>query len=301
MASQTPDYSAQLKGRRADKVSSLLTKTPQQNGHMVFLANDDEGVRLNGGRRGSEFGPQAIFNQIKNLSKRSVMPPLYAHTLHSSPAMESFSSKQAKEQRDIESLLEQGPSVFIHLGGGHDHIYPLLKALAKNERRIKVVNIDAHLDTRTDPLPHSGTPFRQFDREHPGMMELTQLGIHPYANTDSTFTELSTPMRIFNWQKTESMDVVDLFPQINDHDQIVLSLDCDGLDSSVMEAVSAVNHLGISKEKAFALFNHYWNISQNRPSYLGLYEYNPLYDNLSNKGARLLAGLIYPFLLKETR
>jgi formiminoglutamase len=50
----------------------------------------------------------------------------------------------------------------IHLGGGHDHVYPLLKAIETKYKKIIILNIDPHCDTRESEHNHSGTPFRQF-------------------------------------------------------------------------------------------------------------------------------------------
>ena len=80
----------------------------------------------------------------------------------------------------------------IHLGGGHDHIYPLLRALSAQNDRITVINIDAHLDTRTDDLPHSGTPFRQFARER-GCNKVNFDPIRdpiPFSNASNNFRPL---------------------------------------------------------------------------------------------------------------
>ena len=62
-----------------------------------------------------------------------------------------------------------------------------------------------------------------------------------------------------------------------------------------MEAVSAVNHQGLSLTTVKIIFN---TIKALQPTqqYLGIYEYNPIYDNLSQKGARALTDLIVSWI-----
>ena len=166
-------------------------------------------------------------------------------------------------------------------------------------KRFVIVNIDAHCDTRPEPLPHSGTPFRQFDGETSLDFDLIQLGIHPYANTEATLAPLKRGrMDIYGVgelpsegpsMKTFLDDTVPIHPDAH----YIVSLDCDALSSSIMEGVSAVNHDGLEFGQVSAIFR--WakeHLPQERTSY-GIYEYNPIYDNLSQKGARALAALIY--------
>jgi formiminoglutamase len=62
-----------------------------------------------------------------------------------------------------------------------------------------------------------------------------------------------------------------------------------------MEGVSAVNHQGISSREVQKILETVLN-SKKGKKYFGFYEYNPLYDNLSQKGARFIASLIYNIL-----
>src|SRR5690606_24005866 len=97
--------------------------------------------------------------------------------------LSDFHEAQKKETSLISGHLKKYPQSFIcHLGGGHDHIFPLLSALGESYSELIVINIDAHADTRTDSSFHSGTPFRQFANSYPGKFHLFQMGLHPFAN-----------------------------------------------------------------------------------------------------------------------
>ena len=76
---------------------------------------------------------------------------------------------------------------------------------------------------------------------------------------------------------------------------LFISIDSDAISSSVMEAVSAVNHDGINPKHLLDWVNMLKEFPC-KTQVLGIYEYNPVFENLSQKGARYLAGLIYTFL-----
>jgi formiminoglutamase len=67
-----------------------------------------------------------------------------------------------------------------------------------------------------------------------------------------------------------------------------------------MESVSAVNAFGFSSEQCFSFLKEYCHmlkkISSHHFPILGIYEYNPLFENLSVKGGRFLAGLLYEMI-----
>ena len=163
------------------------------------------------------------------------------------------------------------------------------------------MNIDAHLDTRDDDLKHSGTPFRQFLEQYPNT-KLFQFGIHQYTNPASNFEKLSTEMDVTTSQEIQSMSVLEfknyLEKKFSDLDDMiwVLSLDSDALHSSVMEAVSAVNHNGLTTKQILTIME-YVGLKQKENKYFGIYEYNPLYDNQSQKGARTIVDLLTHWIL----
>ena len=197
----------------------------------------------------------------------------------------------------------QKSAKIIQIGGGHDHIYPFLKAINTKYKKITVVNIDAHLDTRLDKTFHSGTPFRQFSEEVEGDFKLIQIGIHRFANPESNFQKLAKgKMDVFTFHdlkttsKNFSQEVFPIIEKIIDHQNdennaLVFSLDCDAIDAGIMAGVSAVNHQGLPFFVVQEILNKIK--AKKNAMYFGIYEYNPVYDNLSEKGARAIANLLY--------
>lgn len=266
--------------------------------HLIITSDDDTGVMLNGGRLGARLGAKAIINSFHQLIAASdalshhVIPLCPELTRHPQLFETDFKAYQAQQIDGLKKILNQSWTKLVHLGGGHDHIYPLLCAIESEVKKpLCIINLDAHLDTRVDEQHHSGTPFRQFSNASQFPMKLLQVGIHEFSNPLSNHQPLSKGQMLI-----VSPDNVmkSLEKELSDEYQVVLSLDADALDASVMEAVSAVNPQGLKLE----LVHQVIDLLQSREerAVFGIYEYNPVYDNLSQKGARVLARMMDHFL-----
>lgn len=296
----------QISPRSKDRLEKYFRNSSQYKASFL-LAKSDIGVCRNGGRRGAKFAPEAILNVFKKLADHFTQDTTFCHEKVIDHNFDhNFNAAQEIEYKNIKKILEQKNShIFFHLGGGHDHIYPLLKAIECNHEKILVLNIDAHLDTRIDPLFHSGTPFRQFANQTKSEFKLIQLGIHDFANAKSNYDplpkgdmEIYEQSLISEWTNNFNDSIekyLDALVEDYKDYTFVLSLDCDALTSDVMDAVSAVNHRGIPAHTINEIFSWYKKRNQ-KNYYYGIYEYNPVFDNLSQKGARYLAALVYQSL-----
>ena len=293
----------QLAKRAQTRLSQLFDNKIANSNILVLTSSDDQGVIRNGGRNGARYAPKAILNSLKGLTQNqetSTWKFSEAECAKGFDFKKDFTNAQHQSIEKTKNSLKgfKGKKI-VHLGGGHDHIYPLLGSLGNIP--IGVINIDAHLDTRTDSLTHSGTPFRQFANEHKNKFHLIQMGIHPYANTQSSYQPLGNNGQMDILDKKQIPELKTLLEKSDPKMQWVFSLDCDGLHSSIMEAVSAVNHRGIKESEFIDIFNTYLNYTNNHKQLFGIYEYNPIYDNLSQKGARFLSDIIYQFLTQSKR
>ena len=282
--------------RKKAQLSSFVSQDASTAKALFLMSSSDWGVCRNGGRRGSRFAPEAISNVLKKMTAVSEPSPLYFREVSYSDEEEDFVRAQEKSARCIKETWSRFPGDKIfHIGGGHDHIFPLLMSL-RDEKAIHVVNIDAHLDTRAEPLFHSGTPFRQFADLYRGHFRLTQMGIQTFSNNFSSYENLSAEMVIFSPDEIlNNREMLEEKIAFSRDELTLLSLDCDALNAESMEAVSAVNPAGLPLECVREIFHYYGKIEQEKKIY-GIYEYNPLFDNLSQKGARALASLIYSAL-----
>jgi formiminoglutamase len=305
MKNQKDDYKEienQLAPRSKDKI---VVSNSFKNSRNLFLTSScDYGVIRNGGRRGANFGPKSILNSLSSMSA-SLCKEVNHTVIRGKTSEVNFDSQQIEDTNAISSAIKTANEKNIwHLGGGHDHVYPLLKAISESHEKICVINIDAHLDTRVDELSHSGTPFRQFANETKGEFLLYQLGIHRFANTQKNYDQLKNgEMKVYTTLQMQKESAnfanMNLFLEreivIPKDYVVVLSLDCDAIDSMTMEAVSAVNHDGLSLRSIKDIFSWYFS-RQQAQMFTGIYEYNPVFDNLSNKGSRAIASLIESFL-----
>lgn len=286
--------------RKTSQLSSLITDQVDQADFLVIGSPCDMGVIRNGGRNGARFAPQAIINCFKKMTISHHLQDSQIAVVTTPESIlnkyrQDFIQAQIEESQFIDSILGQftGKAIF-HLGGGHDHIYPLLKGLKKT---VGIINIDAHLDTRTDQLPHSGTPFRQYidqlKEAEKKNVDLLQVGIHSFANACENYQNMNPFMTELTVKDFLNLPSLSTRPGESKNQTWLLSLDCDGLDSSLMEAVSAVNHQGISALEWQKIKDKYLTQINQRPAIIGIYEYNPIYDNLSQKAARFLAAQMY--------
>jgi formiminoglutamase len=280
--------------RSLSKIRKLFTNSDSNIN--LFTSSTDIGVRRNGGRNGARFAPIVIIEQFKNM----------IFHLRDIEFSEFEISNRQKEEKDFElaqkaEIKNIGQKLndqnLIHIGGGHDHIYPLLMALEKKFKNIYVLNIDAHCDTRNEEVSHSGTPFRDFDKNKNKKtnFKLIQFGVHLFANSPSTLKDLqNSSMQIIN-DPQDTTTLFNVLDKVNFKDSaFVLSLDCDGLSSDIMKAVSAVNHFGTSAQTMNAIIDRVKLIDAKHKSF-GIYEYNPIFEDLSLSGARFIAHLLYKF------
>ncbi len=283
-----------IEDRTLTKIRKLFIQDKVSN--QIFTSSTDIGVRRNQGRNGARFAPNVILEQFKNMTfHESNLFFTQIEVANRENEETEFDNSQAVESKSITQNLNEKNS--LHLGGGHDHIFPLLKSLETKFHKIVVINIDAHCDTRIDEQSHSGNPFRKFDllKKSETEFNLIHFGIHPYANSPLTLSPLkySSMKVIMDIQNTKT-----LFEELEKLDlknsALVLSLDADGLNSSIMKAVSAVNHNGISAQVMSEVFNHFKK-SESLYKCFGIYEYNPLYEDLSLAGARYLAQLVFQY------
>ena len=293
------DWRENLSTRKGKRVRDFIQAQSESGQIKILTSSSDWGVVRNGGRRGSLHAPLAILSSFKAMATPKNFPTLETAEV-ANHSLEEYHFEKAQSE-EAKLIKEKQKLPLLHIGGGHDHAYPLLKGLRDSgHKSVHVINIDAHLDTRIDPCVHSGTPFRQVANEVGKDFRMTQLGIHDYANVEGNYEDLPGKMKILGLSQLRGYETFSKAlkkeVKIKDHELTILSLDCDALHSSFMEGVSAVNHDGFQLEEMQSILSFYQKHTKDHV--FGLYEYNPKLDNLSNKGSRALAALLYQFCLE---
>lgn len=289
-----------------DQERIINNKAEINSADILFLKfSSDIGTIRNLGRRGSMYAPEAILSVVKKLACHNLLKWSDIELSNLVLEKENFQKAQSSLATEIQNsiLKAKRTQKFIYLGGGHDYIYPALKAINHFTKKLVVINLDAHLDTRTDTDPNSGTPFRQIANDFDGEIEIIQLGIHDFANSISTMSNLKKAKEVVATYEdvrfgTKDFTETDKFLArvipFQDDTTYVFSLDADAMDSGIMEGVSAVNHRGLPYD--FIEDVLLYMIDELKCQHFGIFEYNPVYDNLSQKGARTLAALIYQIM-----
>src|SRR5262249_20635154 len=129
----------------------------------------DEGVRRNFGRLGAAQGPRAIRSALWRLvttdcTTGSVLdlardPPLDIGDIRIGGSLEH---SQESLGIVVSEILQAG-AVPVVLGGGHETAYGHYLGYVYANKKVGIINLDAHLDVRPliDGQGHSGSPFRQ--------------------------------------------------------------------------------------------------------------------------------------------
>lgn len=302
----TKPTNTQSQKRFKESLSSLFVQEGDKASHLFIKSSSDIGVVRNGGRNGARFAPKSFLSFFKRLALDLGLENLtFKEVEVSNEELEinDFNSAQKTETEKIKSLLSKHAGVqCIHLGGGHDHIYPLLMAQA-HKPQIIVINIDAHADTRTDEHFHSGTPFRQFSEDYSGDFSIFQIGLHPFANSLSTLSPLKKGDFQTLWrEELSSVEKIRNFfseikKKVSPETVMIFSLDADALSGEIVPGVSAVNGDGISIETLKLLWDQYLLLGP-QEKILGIYELNPLYDTLSGISMRSISSFVFHTLKK---
>lgn len=299
----------QSQKRFQESIGALFSQNEKNTKHcLVLKSSTDIGVIRNGGRNGARFAPQSFLSTFKKFSQNeSLQKWTFEEREVSSKDLEeeNFQRAQEVEAQNIAATIAGSSAQFVcHLGGGHDHIYPLLKAVSPGLKKVVVINIDAHADTRTDGEFHSGTPFRQFSEAFSGEFKLYQIGLHPFANSFSTLSPLSKGQMNILWKKDLNEENLKRFfaqikSEVNKETLVVFSLDADALHGTEVPGVSAVNPEGLSRGELLLVWNEYISLPLSHSPYLGIYELNPLYDTLASLSMRTLGSFFFEALIER--
>ena len=294
---------SQSQKRFNESVGALFAQSSTKSPTCLFLkSSTDIGVMRNGGRNGARLAPRSFLSTFKKFSQSEILKDqLFVEVEVSSEESElgNFHEAQLLEAKAITQILNKYPhSRICHLGGGHDHVYPLLKAISEQYQEVVVINIDAHADTRTDTDFHSGTPFRQFADGFNGKFHLFQIGLHPFANSFSTMSELNQGDMEVLWMKDFSNENLKAFFKkiqltITDKTFVLLSIDADALNGHEVPGVSAVNPAGLSRADLLSVWSEYLALPLKHKEAVGIYELNPVYDTLASISMRTMASFVF--------
>ncbi|MBF6100946.1 formimidoylglutamase [Nocardia cyriacigeorgica] len=269
-------------------------------GACVFVGfASDEGVRRNKGRVGAAAGPDALRRALSPMALASPHRAYDAGTVTVSDAR--LEEGQRALGAEVSTLLDAGHFPIV-LGGGHEIAYGTYLGVAGSARgraagRIGILNLDAHFDLRADPVPSSGTPFRQILEADPGV-RYAVLGISQPSNTAALFdTAAKYDVRYLlddDCDPESALGFVEDF--LAEIDLLYLTIDLDVLPASVAPGVSAPAAFGIPLATIQAVCDRV--TASGKLAVVDVAELNPGLD-IDNRTARTAARLIHRIVTKH--
>lgn len=265
----------------------------------------EAGVARNKGRIGAKEAPQTIRTAMANLSAPEIGGPF------------SDLGTIAVEGNDLEAgqsmLAEHIAQGFnqverlVVLGGGHETAFASFCGLrqAWPERRIGIINLDAHLDLRAlgDAGASSGTPFFQIRNLDSDRFDYLCLGLAEEANTQALIK------RAADWGVRTVFDhelAADVTPALSEidaifarNDVVYLTIDIDVLPHYVAPGVSAPAARGVPLPVIELMVDFVLDRARQNPGTLPLadiVEVCPRHDQ-DNVTARVAAYLARKLLL----
>ena len=269
-------------------------------GSVLIGFASDEGVRRNKGRRGAAAGPDALRAALSSMALAEPLPVTDAGTV--AVAGEELEAGQAALGRAVTAALDAGRLPIV-LGGGHEVAYGTYLGVAdsqlrQRQPRLGILNLDAHFDLRSDPVPSSGTPFRQIAEaeESAGTSHRYDvIGISQPSNTNALFdTARRLGVRFLPDDRCgiADRDVVDDFVTgfLDDVDIVYLTIDLDVLPAAVAPGVSAPAAYGVPLEIIQRVCDRV--SASGKLAAVDVAELNPTLD-VDNRTARTAARLIH--------
>lgn len=252
-------------------------------GQYVLLGiEEDIGPRANLGQPGALFAYKSFLNRFLNMQVTQFIDIDNLMILGRVKA-ETLETGYAKRRQNVQELDEflieiltkvyQAGKTPIVVGGGHNNAYPLMKSyfIARN-KKIDVINLDAHADFRIMEGRHSGNSFSY--AMHEGFLNsYTVLGLHKPFNCEAMLEDMEAKGVHYTFFE----DYLDGNANLqNDVDNFLLKMNNGSfgieldLDSIAMMPSSAYTSSGWSVNEARSWLR---KLSKNRvPNYVNLTE-----------------------------
>lgn len=269
----------------------------------------EEGVIRNQGRPGAKEGPRAIRQALAGLSY-----PLNESCFDAGDiACVDNNLEQAQaELGNLVCRILKNNQYPVVLGGGHEVAWGSFLGLheflsSEKNPRLGIINLDAHFDLRNpEPLPSSGTPFRQiaWHCQHQNQpFQYCVLGINPSVNTAALFdfAQSNNVMWLTDLQcaaSDQQQAEAVLEPFISSLDYLYITVCLDVFPSAWAPGVSAPAALGVTPDIIFRLINQIkYLVQKHSVKWLmsDIAELNPLFD-IDNRTARLAARVVHELM-----
>lgn len=281
-----------------------VVNTSQHAAFALIGFSSDEGVKRNKGRLGAADAPDMIRAQLANLPVHQPISISDLGTLVCDHG--KLEQAQAELAEQVERSLKQGLKPIV-LGGGHEVAFGsfsgLFQYIQKNDpnRKIGIINFDAHFDLREAEEVTSGTPFlnaAQLSEQHDQEFNYLCIGVAKHSNTKVLFeTADRLNCRYIYDHELQLTNLVNLISKINGFiekvDDLYITVDLDVFSASIAPGVSAPAVKGIDLPVFDPLLDAIKKTGKIKV--FDVAECNPRFD-LDNRTAKLAAYIIFNYL-----
>lgn len=291
-------------GLAHQRMYHLFNETKSSVDYVLIGFSSDEGVRRNQGRIGAAQAPDLIRQQLANLPVHTALNLMDVGTVVCENGQ--LERAQAELAEVVAVQLAQGHQPIV-LGGGHEIAFGsfsgLFQYLQQHEpnKKIGILNFDAHFDLRQAVHATSGTPFlqaAQLCQQYQQPFYYMCLGVAKHANTRILFETADALNCDYLYDFEINIENLSTVLTRIDHflaqiDLLYVTIDLDVFSSAIAPGVSAPAVKGIDLNIFEAIFQHLKASGKIR--LLDVAECNPKFDQ-DHRTAKLAAYLIYQYL-----
>lgn len=286
------NYSGRIDSSRPERFHQIVEPyTNEANSDVIIGFMSDEGVRRNKGRIGAKEAPEKIREKLSSLAYTS--PIFDAGSVEGTDDLETSQKILGKA---VSELLSHNNFPVI-LGGGHETVYGHYLGVrdAYKDKRIAVLNIDAHFDLRNEEKS-SGTMFYEMLSEDDNI-DYFVIGIQPFSNTKSLY-ENAEKFNVKYWTLDELRNdsyLSAIKTALEDYDYVFMTLCMDSIQQSYAPGTSAPAPNGFTAEEIIKTVKYFASL-ENLSSF-DISEVSPPLDIDDRTSS--LAALIVITLLNE--
>ncbi len=309
--------------RLGDLCQTLILNEVKENDCIIIGYPDDDGIRLNGGRKGAAEAPFHIRQFLYKMTP-SFKKPLLSKKIFDGGDLQlttpDLKTRHLMAMDQISKILNQ-KAQFISLGGGHDYGYSDGSAFItqfkypdfqtkeirySNEfQKPLILNFDAHLDVRpTKNGFNSGTPFFRLIEEFGNDFHLIEIGIQPQCNS---------PHQV-RWAKERGIEIFDLdfinefglaalwkhseLKNTNPNRPVFISFDIDSITASEAGGCSQAWATGLKTAECLKFLESVYQKTSTKG--IGVYEVSPPLD-VDFQTSKTAALLVHHFIFNNNK